>query len=173
MTFSTNVRLWLAAVLVAPASLAHARDPGPAQVARRFLAAMERKDRAAVASLLAPDASVEYPFDRSGSVDPAARRRFDGREAVLSGYVDGAFRRIERIDFREESAIPSADGRTAFVEAKGEMRLASGAAYRNLYVMRFDVKDGRITRMREYMNPVAAALAAGLPLGPRSDARLP
>jgi ketosteroid isomerase-like protein len=148
-------------------------SPGPAMAAsggvgrvRAFLAAMAAKDRPAVAAMLDQAAVFEYPFDRSGRTEDGAWRRFDGRDAVLTGYVDNAFARIAKIAWTNERFTASADGQVVFVEARGDMRLASGATYRNLYVLRFQLRKGRISGLREYMNPVTAALAAGVPTGP-------
>ncbi len=45
----------------------------------------------------------------------------------------------------------SADGRTVFLEARGDAVVEhSGAPYRNLYVMRFDIEAEGITRVVEY-----------------------
>lgn len=126
---------------------------------------MTAKDRSALAALVDGAAVFQYPFTRSGDTDAGSWRRFEGRDAVLTGYVDGAFANLARIGWTEAEFTPSADGRTVFVEALGDMVLASGATYRNRYVLRFDLHRGRIRGMKEYMNPVTAALAAGLPLG--------
>ncbi|NJC04246.1 ketosteroid isomerase-like protein [Sphingomonas kaistensis] len=161
MTRRLLLFLLLALPLAAPATA----RPDPAAPVRAFLAAMTAKDRSAVAALIDDAAVFQYPFDRSGKTEAGSWRRFTGRDAVLTGYVDGAFAKIARIGWTEADFTPSADGRTVFVEARGDMLLATGAVYRNRYVLRFDLHRGRIRGMKEYMNPVTAALAAGLPLG--------
>lgn len=159
-------RRWLLFLLLAlPFAAPASARPDPAAPVRAFLAAMTAKDRPAVAALVDEAAVFQYPFDRSGRTEAGSWRRFAGREAVLTGYVDAAFARISRIGWTEAEFTSSADGRTIFVEARGDMVLATGAAYRNRYVLRFDLRHGKIVGMKEYMNPVTAALAAGLPLG--------
>jgi ketosteroid isomerase-like protein len=37
--------------------------------------------------------------------------------------------------------------------------MPDGRAYRNKYVFRFSIRDGRISHVREYFNPVIAAYA--------------
>ena len=37
----------------------------------------------------------------------------------------------------------------------------TGAAYRNEYVARFTVRDGRITRFAEYYDPIRLVIALG------------
>ncbi len=42
------------------------------------------------------------------------------------------------------------------VEAKGDMILPHGVAYRNAYVFVFSVKDGKLDLVREFFNPALA-----------------
>ncbi len=49
------------------------------------------------------------------------------------------------------------------------MMMANGRPYRNRYIFRFETKNGKITRIREYTNPVTSAIAFGLPLPQSSD----
>lgn len=135
-----------------------------AAVVTDYLDALARKDRSAVESFLADDAVFEYPFDRSGKTEKGSWRVFSGRQAVMTGYVDGAFQRITTIKFTDREITQSADGHRVFVEALGDMSLA-GKPYRNRYVLRFDLRHGRITGMKEYLNPVTGAIAAGVTTG--------
>lgn len=58
------------------------------------------------------------------------------------------------------------DGKTAFVETKGDLiQRDTGASYRNVYVFKLSMQDGRITHVREYANPVTFAKLMGIPLG--------
>ena len=58
------------------------------------------------------------------------------------------------------------DGATVFVEGRGDLiQKSSGQPYRNLYVFRFTISDGKITDIREYGNPVIYAKALGLKVG--------
>lgn len=79
----------------------------------------------------------------------------------MSGYVDGAFQRITTISFIDRKFTQFADGSRVFVEAWGDMALGA-KPYRNRYVLRFDLRQDRIIRMREYLNPVTGAIAAGV-----------
>lgn len=139
---------------------------GAGDTARQFLAAMQAKDRPTIDRLLADPVVAEYPFDRSGRTAAGSWRVYTGKPAVMAGYVDSAFSRIPKLAFRDLDVTESRDGRTAFVEALGDMELTGGKHYRNRYVLRFDTdKRGRIVHYKEYLNPVTSALAAGLPLG--------
>jgi ketosteroid isomerase-like protein len=39
------------------------------------------------------------------------------------------------------------------------MALSDGRSYRTKYVFRFSIRDGRVSHVREYFNPVIAAYA--------------
>ena len=42
--------------------------------------------------------------------------------------------------------------------------MTNGRPYDNRYVFRFDAEGGKLKRIREYANPVTAAVAFGIPL---------
>ncbi|OYU14396.1 MAG: hypothetical protein CFE37_10910 [Alphaproteobacteria bacterium PA4] len=151
----------LGPALFGPAAPALARPSAaaPEAIVTAFLDAMTRKDRAAAADLLDADAVAEYPFDRSGKTEPGSWRRFVGRDAVLANYVDRAFAAIASIDWTDRVMTRSAGGDVIFFEAWGSMRLADGTPYRNRYVIRFDLRRNHIVGLREYLNPVTAAIA--------------
>ncbi len=162
--------LLAALALAAITSSVEARPRTAGEAARAVIAALETRDRAAALALFADTAVVEYPFDRSGRTAPGSWRRFEGKAAVAKNYVDNALTNITRIDYLDEVVTESRDGRTAFVEARGDMDLApgigNGTPYRNRYVIKVVTDDrGQIVQFAEYMNPVAAALATGAPLG--------
>jgi ketosteroid isomerase-like protein len=88
----------------------------------------------------------------------AGRRRglcvadVNGREDVL-GYTRGIFDKFDPLVWRNHQWTVSPDGRDVFFLATGDMVVArTGAPYRNTYLTRFDVADGRIVRMAEYGN---------------------
>lgn len=138
---------------------AFAREPAAVRVVQRYMDAMRAKDRTAVEALIAPDAVFEYPYSRTGSTEPGAGRRFTGKESVMRDYVDRGFGILVKIDWTDPVFTPSADGRTVFVEARGDMMLVNDVPYRNQYVIRFDVEKGLITHMAEYMNTVTSGQA--------------
>ncbi len=53
------------------------------------------------------------------------------------------------------------DGRVVFVEGFGQVTMANGRDYRNRYVFRMTVDGDKVTSVREYYNPIAAARAFG------------
>ncbi len=155
----------LAVVILLLAAPVQARSP--AALVSAWMAALTAKDRPALAAMVAADAMFEYPFDRSGKTEAGSWRVFRGREAVLSGYVDPALARLERIGWTERDVTVAANGKRVFVEALGDMVL-NGKPYRNRYVLRFDLKGGEIAGMKEYLNPVTSAIATGTTTGAES-----
>lgn len=128
------------------------------EIVQAYVRAMEAQDRDAVAATLAPD--VVHMFPVAG--DDQMSGIFQGREEVL-GYVDGYIAKFRSLVWVDKRWTESSDGRTVFLEARGDALMAhSGEPYRNLYVERFDVEDGAITRILEYADP-AVYLATGTP----------
>lgn len=154
------------ALLVAVPALARPAET----VVNAWLDALARKDRPALAAMIADDAVFEYPFDRSGKTEAGSWRVYQGRDAVVKNYVDVALARLSPIGWTERELTRSADGKRVFVEALGNMGLG-GVPYRNRYVLRFDIKDDRIVHMKEYLNPVTSAIATGTTTGAESTPR--
>lgn len=155
-----------AALLFAMPAMARPADA----VVNAWLDALSRKDRPALAAMIAEDAVFEYPFDRSGKTEAGSWRSFRGRDAVMKNYVDVALARLSPIGWTEREVTRSADGKRVFVEALGDMGI-NGVPYRNRYVLRFDIKDDRIVQMKEYLNPVTSAMATGTTTGAESTPR--
>jgi ketosteroid isomerase-like protein len=128
--------------------------------------AVSRRDSAAVAALYADDVVLEIPFHESGRTEAGCYRVVKGKEAVVAQFERGASM-FRGMAFEEAEMTTSADGATVFLEARGNMVGADDGTYRNRYVFRFDIADGKIRRVREYANPVTAALALGRPIGPQ------
>jgi ketosteroid isomerase-like protein len=58
------------------------------------------------------------------------------------------------------------DGGTVFAEARGDLiQAGTGTPYHNVYVFKFTLRDGQITHIAEYGNPVTFAKLAGMPVG--------
>lgn len=115
--------------------------------------------------LLSPDAETfldmmtanivfEFPFPMPNGI-----RRIEGK-AALENYLPkvGAVLSVETLTL--ERAFISADRTTAVVEfsCKGCNKI-SGARYDQDYVSVIDLHDGRISRYRDYWNPLIALAA--------------
>jgi ketosteroid isomerase-like protein len=126
-------------------------EHGTAARTHAFLAALEREDIAAVQALIDPGATLTHAMALSGDRDDAAR--FEGRDQVL-GYIRGVFAIMGRVDFTGVRVTVSGDGRTSFAQAEGDFLTADGRPYENVYLFRFDWRNGRVLSTTEYANPV-------------------
>jgi ketosteroid isomerase-like protein len=115
-----------------------------------FLDLLEAGDQAGVASLLDDDIVWSAPMTIGGDeADQPAR----GREAFGSRL--GSISELMRsASFTSRRITVSADQATTFVQTRGDFVTADGRPYRNVYVFRFDWRDGRIASWEEYANPV-------------------
>jgi ketosteroid isomerase-like protein len=122
-----------------------------AAATNRFLDLLEVGDRIGVGRMLHDD--VVWSALMTASGDAADADRVEGR-AQFQGRVNsiGALHRSAR--FADRRVTTSADGLTTFVQAKGDFRTTDGRPYRNVYVFRFDWRDGRIVSWEEYANPI-------------------
>jgi ketosteroid isomerase-like protein len=116
----------------------------------RFLDLLEAGDRAGVAGMLDDQIvwSAPMSFGSAGDGEPAR-----GLQAFASrlGSISGLMRSARFIDRR---ITASADGATTFVQARGDFVTADGRPYQNVYVFRFDWRDGKIVSWEEYANPM-------------------
>jgi ketosteroid isomerase-like protein len=114
-----------------------------------------------VISLLHKDIVLEvvFPFvkgeDKTGC-------RYQRGDAVRE-YVRDAKRRSAAIRFKNEHWHSTTDGWAIF-RSDADNVLADGTPYPQSYLFMFEVRDGKITRWLEYMNPVCAVRALGAPL---------
>lgn len=126
-----------------------------------YLEALQAKDRDAILSILADDFVLEVPCNVSGTNDFSDSWR--GIDTASDKY-DETFQQIEVLKYTDIEIFAGKDDGVAFAEGLGVMKMATGVPYENRYVFRFDVEDGKIKRIREYLNPVTAAISFGIPL---------
>lgn len=110
--------------------------------------------------LIADDVVWELPYAPS----LGHPLRLEGREAVIehAAWFIGAVK-----DFRFFDAVvtPTADPHHAVARVRAEGLIPStGRTYRQEYVVFLTARDGRITHLREYFDPVQAALALDAPI---------
>lgn len=127
-----------------------------------FLDALQAKDFPAVAAALTEDTALTVALSFSGAPEPAGR--FTGKEQVL-GYLTQVFTTMGTIRFTDVRVSVADAGRTTFVQANGDFTTADGRPYRNVYVFRYDWRDGLIARTEEYGNPVTFSRTFGSPEG--------
>lgn len=116
---------------------------------RRFLAAMAERDFATLADLFDPDVTVVNRITLDGSQEP--RLAHKGRDLAVAYFrqIDEMMPERELRDLRLTAA-----GDTVFVQFDGDFRTADGRPYRNVYVFRFDWRDGLLAALEEYGNPI-------------------
>ncbi|GAA1618883.1 nuclear transport factor 2 family protein [Actinoplanes couchii] len=146
-------------------------------VAREFIRSVEAKDLDAVDRTLAADARQLFLHDRGtttadGVADIVAGRSkgwcvadVAGKQQILA-YTEALFAKFDPLVWRDHRWTVSPAGTDVFFHGTGDMVVArSGKAYRNTYLTRFTVENGKITNMSEYAD---AFLYAGLWVRPNA-----
>jgi ketosteroid isomerase-like protein len=108
--------------------------------------------------LLADDVVIEYVI----SV-PGYPRRVEGRPAVIdlySGYDD--YMAVHTADNLRVYRDPEASVAVLEYEVHGKSVL-TGRPYNNRFASIITVKDGKVTRWRDYLDPIAVFDASGWP----------
>jgi uncharacterized protein len=111
-------------------------------------------------TLIADDLVWELPFAPALG-HPA---RLVGRERVLEhvGWFVGA---VENFRFHDLQIHPGADAAEASAEVKAEGLIKpTGRIYQQDYVLFVRVENGKLAFIREYFDPVRAALALDAPI---------
>jgi ketosteroid isomerase-like protein len=124
---------------------------------RRFFKAVAAKDAAALAESITEDAIYEIPFGESGSSEPGGFRSFHGAAAVVDFWMTTLAGGLQNLGADDVELSITGDGSRVFIEQRGNMILSDGRPYRNKYVFRFSIRDGRVSHVREYLNPIIAA----------------
>jgi len=149
------------------ALLKNDEDPLDSPVARRaakdairgFFRAVAARDAKALADSITGDAVYEIPFSESGSTEAGGFRRYVGTAEVVDFWMATTANGPKSLGADEVELSITGDGSRVFIEQRGNMVLPDGRPYRNKYVFRFSIRDGRINHVREYFNPVIAAYA--------------
>jgi ketosteroid isomerase-like protein len=116
----------------------------------RFLNLLEAGNRVGVADML-DDGIVWSARMSAGPADDGEPAR--GLEEFGSRL--GAIGRLMRsARFIDRRITASADEPTTIVQTNGDFITADGRPYRNVYVFRFDWRDGKIASWEEYANPI-------------------
>lgn len=143
-------------------------------IAQEFIRAVEAKDLAAVDAVLAPKVRQLFMHTTAttspqGVADIIAGRRrglcvAEMKDRDVLAYTEALFAKFTPLIWRDHDWTTSPDGREVFFHGIGDMVVArSGKPYRNSYVTRFDITDGKIALMAEHAN---AFLYAGLRVTP-------
>lgn len=127
-----------------------------AELAVRFLKALETRDVDQVMVLWNRDGAMEFPYVPEGSPS-----RFEGAEAIRATLASAFIQRTSMCFF-DVAAYQADDPNLAFIEFKGDMTLQSGAPYNNTYIAKVEARGGKLMCFKEFFNPLVD-LAAGNP----------
>jgi ketosteroid isomerase-like protein len=121
----------------------------------RLLDLLEAGDQEGMADILDEEVVWRTPMTSDDGEDGEVAR---GREAFGSrlGFISG---QMTSARFTGRRITTSADGATTFVQTRGDFVTKAGRPYRNVYVFRFDWRDGRVVSWEEYANPLAVMRA--------------
>jgi ketosteroid isomerase-like protein len=126
-------------------------------IVSRYLDAINRSDLQTQRELFAEDAVFEMPYAPDGF-----ERRFVGRDNIIA-FLETVLTLTDAEnlhDIRLETY--QSDPGEVIAEFKSDMVMKpTGAAYRNEYLARFTVRDGKITRFAEYYDPIRLVVALG------------
>ncbi|WP_162906655.1 nuclear transport factor 2 family protein [Algihabitans albus] len=127
-----------------------------ADLAERFLRALETRDVEQIIPLWNDNGVMEFPYVPEGSPS-----RFEGVDAIRTTLAS-AFVQRTMMSFFDVTSYQAVDPNFAFVEFKGDMTLQSGAPYNNTYIAKVEARDGKLIHFKEFFNPLVD-LAAGNP----------
>ncbi len=122
----------------------------------RFIEAMRTSDTAALTELTTKD----FTWWIIGKPEYLATAGEHDRDFFLGFFGGGASNFPDGVDFAPTSLI--AEGDKVAAEAVLRAKTATGALYDNAYHFAFVVEDGRIKRMKEYMDTHHAKTTFGL-----------
>ncbi|MGP4104077.1 nuclear transport factor 2 family protein [Nonomuraea sp. KM90] len=113
--------------------------------------AFSTRDRDVIASFFTEDAEWLAPPGNATAVALGGSHHMVGRDAIIH-FLTVDFPRLFVADVSLTFRGFYADGDVVVVEETMEATLAGGNAYRNDYCFVFELRDGRIHRVREYMD---------------------
>jgi len=117
---------------------------------RKYIDGINAWDFDGMREMLAEDFVFEQMF-----APPGMQSRFEGRESLLvfqKSFVDAI--KSENLHDVHLETLHSHPGEV-LATYRSDMQFADpGIQYRNTYICRLTVRDGRITRFQEYYNPV-------------------
>jgi ketosteroid isomerase-like protein len=134
------------------------------QLLERYLNAINSWDFAAMRNLLDPQISYELPWVPEPF--PKMTQGLDNVMAFLESVP--AFAAEENLhDFQIHAFAADPDELVA--EYVSDMKLTNGREYKNSYVVRASIKDGKIVRFAEHMDTTKLIVAMGGSIIPPAD----
>jgi uncharacterized protein len=113
------------------------------------------KDVQAWLDLFVENAVIEFPY---AFTTPG---RLEGKEALYN-YMKDVPAQMQNLVFSNIQVYPTSNPNVVLAEVHGEADIVStGRHYQQDYVMRLEIREGRIIHYREYWNPMPALEAWG------------
>ncbi|KAK2770936.1 hypothetical protein FQN52_007844 [Onygenales sp. PD_12] len=139
--------------VTAPSNNAPAHPPfDAAEKSLEIFTHLENKNLDGLGTLLHPNVIFSLPMSFNGNQDPA--RYVVGKNEVIE-YLKGPMDFIEVIDFVDFRTTVADNGKTTFLQCKGQFTTAEGTPYLNVYIYRCDWDDnGLLINFEEYTNPM-------------------
>ncbi|NEM05691.1 nuclear transport factor 2 family protein [Geodermatophilus normandii] len=131
-------------------------DPQERAVVEAYLDAVGRLDLPAIEATFADDVELVLPYAPPGF--PKVSR---GRAAAMEVYPEGLMDPMDFSDYRID-ALEGRPGEWVAEYTSNTRVLTTGRPYRNTYISRFSIRNGRITRLAEFFDPIVLVTALGL-----------
>jgi ketosteroid isomerase-like protein len=130
---------------------------GNVDLVRRYIDAINGWDFDAKRQMLDPDMVFEMPY-----APPGFDNRIEGAENYLA-FAKAAMDVVgdENLHDLQLETFASDPGEVIVFYKSDMVFKTTGAEYRNDYIGRFTVRDGRITRFAEYYDPIRLVVALG------------
>jgi uncharacterized protein (TIGR02246 family) len=130
-------------------------SPTPEAVLRRYVAAVQAGDEAAIGALFAEDATWTL---RAGDLPISGT--WTGRDEILGSFLAQAMAHYRPGTVELEITGLLAQGDRVVLEWTSRARTADDRPYENDCIGVFTVRDGRIRAVREYMDTLYASEVA-------------
>ena len=133
--------------------------PDGRDVVVAYLDAVGRLDLPAIEATFAEDVELVLPY-----APPGFPRVSHGRAKAMEVYPEGVMEPMRFAGYR----IDALEGRPGEFVAESTSATPvppTGRPYRNPYIWRFSVRDGRITRLAEFFDPIVLVTALGGDVG--------
>jgi ketosteroid isomerase-like protein len=121
------------------------------QIVKNAWKAFATRDPAQIEAVFTPDAVWHAPPGNATGV-ALGYRDFDLTRDVIVRFLANELSTLFVADVQSTPRSLTAEGATAVLETTFQARLSNGRWYENDYCFVIEVKDGRIHRMREYMD---------------------
>lgn len=130
----------------------------PRDVLERLREVLSANDREGFAKLMAVDGVVEWPFR-----GPGVPSRLEGRDAIREYVVHSPLARVMSFeDLRPDAVHETSDPEVIIVETTTIGRVVeTGRRFELPAIVVLRIRGGEIVSYRDYVNPLAAAQAAG------------